>query len=83
MGCMLRSSVPFSFEHDRVILAEEIIRSHGWQMGAMVPDCSGIREVDVRDLAGEMQAIQSISVVMWAVMAAVGDKLEGLFVPDR
>ena len=83
MGCMLRSSLPFSFEHDRVILAEEIIRSHGWQMGAMVPDCSGIREVDVRDLAGEMQAIQSISVVMWAVMAAVGGKIEGLFVPDR
>ena len=80
LACMVRGSLPFSFEHDRVILAEEMLRSHGWQVDdTTVPDCRGIKEDDLRDLVGEMQAVQSCSVVLWSVLVVVGPRLSGMF----
>ena len=79
LGCMVRKSVPFSFEHDRVILPEEVLRSHGWQIDGTGPDCTGITEHELQDLVGEMQAVQTCSVVVWSVLVVVAPKLSGVF----
>ena len=81
MLCLVRGSLPYSFEHDRLVLAEELLRSHGWQMGAKVPDCTGIKERDLQDLVGEMQAVQTLSVVLWSTLMVVAPRLSGLFAP--
>ena len=81
MACMLRGSLPYSFEHDRLVLAEEMLRSHGWQIGAKVPDCTGIKPGDLQDLVGEMQAVQTLSVVLWSTLMVVAPRLSGLFAP--
>ena len=46
LACAVRQSLPYRFEHERLILGEEMLRSHGWQMGAKVPDCSGLTEAE-------------------------------------
>ena len=79
LACMVRGSLPFSFEHDRVVMAEEMLRSHGWQIGAAVPDCSEIKDSDLQDLVGEMQAVQTLSAVVWSTLAVLAPKLSGLF----
>ena len=81
MLCLVRGSLPYSFEHGRLALAEELLRSHGWQMGAKVPDCTGIKERDLQDLVGEMQAVQTLSVVLWSTLMVVAPRLSGLFAP--
>jgi hypothetical protein len=79
MSCQLRGSLPYSFQHDRLILPEEMLHSHGWQLGTIVPDCTGLTESELRDLVGEMQAVQTLSVVMWSILVVVGCQLPGLF----
>ena len=81
MLCLVRGSLPYSFEHDRLVLAEELLRSHGWQIGAKVPDCTGIKERELQDLVGEMQAVQTLSVVLWSTMIAMAPRLSGLLAP--
>ena len=83
LACMVRQSLPYSFEHDRLILAEEMLCSHGWQIGAKVPDCTGLKEVELQDLVGEMQAVQTLSVVVWSMLAVVASRLSGLFAPEK
>ena len=83
LACMVRQSLPYSFECDRLILAEEMLRSHGWQIGAKVPDVKGLTEAELQDLVGEMQAIQTVSVVLWSTLAVVVSWLSGLFVPEE
>ena len=83
LACMVRQSLPYSFECDRLILAEEMLRSHGWQIGAKVPDVKGLTEAELQDLVGEMQAIQTVSVVLWSTLAVVVSRLSGLFVPEE
>ena len=79
MLCVVRGSLPYSFEHDRLVLAEEVLRSHGWQIGAKVPDCTGIKERELQDLVGEMQAVQTLSVALWSTLMVVAPRLSGLF----
>ena len=83
LACMVRQSLPYSFEHDRLILAEEMLCSHGWQIGAKVPDCKGLTAVELQDLVGEMQAVQTVSMVLWSTLAVVGSRLSGLFAPEE
>lgn len=79
LACMVRSSLPYSFEADRLVLPEEVLRSHGWQIGDRRPVCSSLKDYEVQDLAGEMQAIQTLSVVMWAAILSEGAHMDGLF----
>ena len=81
LACMVRGSLPFSFEHDRLVMPEEMLRSHGWQIGAKVPDCTEIKPADLQDLVGEMQAVQTLSVVLWSTLMVVAPRLCGLFAP--
>ena len=83
LACMVRQSLPYSFERDRLILAEEMLCSHGWQIGAKVPDCKGLKAIELQDLVGEMQAVQTVSVVLWSILAVVASRLSGLFVPEE
>ena len=83
LAFMVRQSLPYSFERDRLILAEEMLCSHGWQIGAKVPDCTGLTEVELQDLVGEMQAVQTVSVVLWSTLAVVASRLSGLFAPEE
>ena len=83
LACMVRQSLPYSFEHDRLILAEEMLCSHGWQIGAKVPDCKGLKAAELQDLVGEMQAVQTVSMVLWSTLAVVGSRLSGLFAPEE
>ena len=82
LACAVRQSLPYSFEHERLILPEEMLRSHGWQIGAKVPDCSGLTEAELQDLVGEMQAVQTLSVVLWSTLAIVAPRLGGLFASE-
>ena len=83
LACMVRQSLPYSFERDRLILAEEMLCSHRWQIGAKVPDCTGLTEGELQDLVGEMQAVQTLSVVVWSMLAVVASRLSGLFTPEE
>ena len=82
LACAVRQSLPYRFEHERLILGEEMLRSHGWQIGAKVPDCSGLTEAELQDLVGEMQAVQTLSVVLWSTLAIVAPRLGGLFASE-
>jgi len=72
LGCMCRTGLPYSYRHDRLIIPEEVLRSHGWQVRGFKPNCTSLSEGEVRDLVGEMQAVQSLAVVLWAVMLKTG-----------
>jgi hypothetical protein len=71
----------YDYYQDRRILAEELLRAMGWQAGGI--DTTGIAETDLRDLAGECQALQPLGVASWALLSAVGDGFLGLWSQSR
>ena len=77
LSTQCRYSLPYSFQYNRLIVAEEMLRSHGWQVGEHTPDCSNLSDANIRDLVGEMQAVQSLAVVLWSLLLVVSSNFPG------
>ncbi len=79
-----RSTVLYDYRSDRRVLPEELLRAMGWlcvsAAGATAPDCSGISTRSAQDLAGECQALQSLSVATEALLRTVDI---GVWAPRR
>lgn len=67
LGTFCASSIVYSFEHDRTLIAEEMLRVLGW--GAV--DAAGLSQAALRDLAGESLAKPCIAAAAVAMLATV------------
>lgn len=71
LGCACTSALIYSFEHDRLFRAEELLRVFGWQTA----NCDGISESHLMDLIGESQAMQPLAVALWSLILNVGGQV--------
>ena len=76
MASFTRGSAVYSFQEDRVLGPQELLRLMGWIGGALTGDLS-LR--DVRDLVGEAQALPSLATALAALLLATRSALPAVW----
>ena len=70
-----RNSKFYSYEHDRLITAEEVFKMYGWR----APRLEGLSHGKALDLLGDSMALPTLAVAAYALVLSAGDVMPGLF----
>ena len=63
---LLTSSEIYSYEHDRMLTPQDLMRQHGWR----APNAGGLSFSAMRGLHGESVACQQLGCLVWAAYLA-------------
>ena len=69
----------YSYQWDRKILPEEILRALGWQTPRYSVNCHSIATHDLQDLVGECQALPNLGAAIMALILSCGKCMPGLW----
>ena len=75
MRTITTASQVYSFEHDRLLQAEELFRAYGWEV-----QVDGLPTEQVSDLVGETMALPPLMAALTALLVAAGLPLPGFLV---
>jgi hypothetical protein len=71
-----RNSTIYSFEHDRVVTAEEGFKMYGWSPR---PRLDGFSERQAIDILGDSMALPTLAVAMYSLLLGAADIMPDLF----
>ena len=69
----------YSYQWDRKILPEEILRALGGQTPCYSVNCHSIATHDLQDLVGECQALPNLGAAIMAIILSCGHRLLGVW----
>ncbi len=76
LPCLCSSTTLYSYEHDRAITTQELLRLLGWPVPM---DLCRLANHELRVLFGESMCLQSHAVALWALFMATWQHLPDIF----